>query len=63
MVWQENNIQFVYFPKHFVSLSVSHEILLHLAKSMLFLRKKAYFFAKCDAILWETDKLTKCFGK
>ena len=37
------NIQFVYFPKYFVSLFVSHEISLHLAKNMLFYVKKVYF--------------------
>ena len=63
MFWVRQNIQFVYFPKHFVSLSVSHEISSHLAKNMLFLRKRSIFFAKCDEILLETDKLTKYFGK
>ena len=52
-----------YFPKHFVCLSAPHEISSHLAKNMLFLRKKSIFFAKCDEISWETGKLTKCFGK
>ena len=63
MFWQEKNIQFVYFLKYFVGLSVSHEISSHLAKKDAFLRKKSMFFAKCDEISWETDKPTKYFRK
>ena len=44
--WWKKNIHFVYFPKKFLSLSVSHDFFAILVKICHFLRKIAYFGGK-----------------